>query len=137
MKKTINEEFSPLKSTNPYKIRRDKGYVQDATPQMNQRYLMQKTQEINNFYEKQRMAGEFDKLEPLFLNLFKQIVYIKEFLSSQEHQPLIKPRHIKTIRDINQKLDKINGIIGKDILADLDKLGARPEQPYDMSLAEG
>lgn len=137
MKKSINEEFSPLKSTNPYKIRRDKGYVQDATPQMNQRYLMQKTQEINNFYEKQRMAGEFDKLEPLFLNLFKQIVYIKEFLSSQEHQPLIKPRHIKTIRDINQKLDKINGIIGKDILADLDKLGARPEQPYDMSLAEG
>ena len=137
MKKSINEEFSPLKSTNPYKIRRDRGYVQDATPQMNQRYLMQKTQEINNFYEKQRMAGEFDKLEPLFLNLFKQIVYIKEFLSSQEHQPLIKPRHIKTIRDINQKLDKINGIIGKDILADLDKLGARPEQPYDMSLAEG
>ena len=58
MKKTINEEFSPLKSTNPYKIRRDKGYVQDATPQMNQRYLMQKTQEINNFYEKQRIAGE-------------------------------------------------------------------------------
>ena len=137
MKKRINEEFSPLKSTNPYKIRRDKGYVQDATPQMSQRYLMQKTQEINNFYEKQRMAGEFDKLEPHFLNLFKQIVYIKEFLSSQEHQPLIKPHHIKAIRSINSKLDKINGIIGKDILADLDKLGAKPEQPHDMSLAEG
>lgn len=137
MKKRINEEFSPLKSSNPYKIRRDKGFVQDATPQMNQRYLMQKTQEINNFYEKDRMAGEFDKLEPLFLNLFKQIVYIKEFLSSQEHQPLIKPRHIKAIRSINAKLDKINGIIGKDILIDLDKLAAKPEQPYDMSLAEG
>ena len=137
MKKRINEEFSPLKSTNPYKIRRDKGYVQNANPQMNQRYLMQKTQEINNFYEKQRMVGEFDKLEPLFLTLFKQIVYIKEFLSSQEHQPLIEPRHIKTIRDINKNLDKINGIISKDILTDLDKLGAKPEQPYDMSLAEG
>lgn len=137
MKKRINEEFSALKSTNPYKIRRDKGFVQDAGPVMNQRYLMQKTQEINNFYEKQRMAGEFDKLEPLFLNLFKQIVYIKEFLSSQQHQPLINKRHIKTIHSINAKLDKINGIIGKDILADLDKLGAVPEQPQDMSLAEG
>lgn len=137
MKKRINEEFSPLKSSNPYKIRRDKGFVQDATPQMNQRYLMQKTQEINNFYEKQRMAGEFDKLEPLFLTLFKQIGYIKEFLSSQENQPLIKKRHIKAIRNISTKLDKINAIIADDILKELDKLGAEPEQPYDMSLSEG
>jgi hypothetical protein len=137
MKKRINEEFSALRSSSPYKIRRDKGFVQDARPQMNQRYLMQKTEEINNFYERQRMAGEFDKLEPLFITLFKQITYIKEFLGTQENQPLLKKHHLKAIRNISKHLDKINKVISTDILDELDKLGAAPEQPDDMSLAEG
>ena len=98
MRKRINEEFSTLRNSSPYKIRRDKGFVQDATPQMNQRYLMNKAQEINNFYERQRMFGEFDKLEPLFVDLFKQISYIKEFLNTQEKQPMLQKRHLTSIR---------------------------------------
>ena len=47
MRKHINEEFSVLRNNSPHKIRRDKGYVQDATPQMNQRYLLNKAMLIH------------------------------------------------------------------------------------------
>lgn len=136
MRKRINEEFSTLRNSSPYKIRRDKGFVQDATPQMNQRYLMNKAQEINNFYERQRMFGEFDKLEPLFVDLFKQISYIKEFLNTQEKQPMLQKRHLTSIRKIAKKLDSINKVISSDILEELDKLGANKDEkePDDLSL---
>lgn len=132
MRKHINEEFSILRNNSPYKIRRDKGYVQDATPQMNQRYLLNKAMEVNNFYERQRMFGELDKLEPLFVDLFKQITNIREFLESQTRQPLIKKNQILIIRKIAKKLDKVNDIISTEVLDDLDKLGAtKEEEPED------
>ncbi|MBR2508089.1 MAG: hypothetical protein IKB70_14680 [Bacilli bacterium] len=132
MRKHINEEFSVLRNNSPYKIRRDKGYVQDATPQMNQRYLLNKAMEVNNFYERQRMFGELDKLEPLFVDLFKQITHIREFLESQTRQPLIKKNQISIIRKIAKKLDKVNDIISTEVLDDLDKLGAtKEEEPED------
>ena len=132
MRKHINEEFSVLRNNRPYNIRRDKGYVQDATPQMNQRYLLNKAMEINNFYERQRMFGELDKLEPLFVDLFKQITHIREFLESQTQQPLIKKNQISIIRKITKKLDKVNDIISTEVLDDLDKLGAtKEEEPED------
>lgn len=132
MRKRINEEFSVLRNNSPYKIRRDKGYVQDATPQMNQRYLLNKAMEVNNFYERQKMFGELDKLEPLFVDLFKQITYIREFLESQTHQPLINKKQISIIKKIAKKLDKVNDIISTEILDDLDKLGAtKEEEPED------
>lgn len=128
MRKRINEEFSTLRNNSPYKIRRDKGFVQDATPQMNQRYLLNKAMEVNNFYERQRMFGEFDKMEPLFVDLFKQITYIREFLESQLQQPLINKKQISVIRGLAKKLDKINDIISSDVLDELDKLGATKEE---------
>lgn len=128
MRKRINEEFSTLRNNSPYKIRRDKGFVQDATPQMNQRYLLNKAIEVNNFYERQRMFGEFDKMEPLFVDLFKQITYIREFLESQLQQPLINKKQISVIRGLAKKLDKINDIISTDVLDELDKLGATKEE---------
>lgn len=132
MRKHINEEFSVLRNNSPYKIRRDKGYVQDAAPQMNQRYLLNKAMEVNNFYERQRMFGELDKLEPLFVDLFKQITNIREFLESQTRQPLIKKNQISIIRKIAKKLDKVNDIISTEVLDDLDKLGAtKEEEPED------
>lgn len=132
MRKRINEEFSVLRNNSPYKIRRDKGYVQDATPQMNQRYLLNKAMEVNNFYERQKMFGELNKLEPLFVDLFKQITYIREFLESQTHQPLINKKQISIIKKIAKKLDKVNDIISTEILDDLDKLGAtKEEEPED------
>lgn len=136
MRKRINEEFSTLRNSSPYKIRRDKGFVQDAAPQMNQRYLMQKAAEINNFYERQIMFGELDKLEPLFVGLFKQIIHIKEFLASQEKQPLINKKQIRSIRKISKKLDAINKLISTDILDEIDNLGAEKDEkePDDMSL---
>lgn len=137
MRKRIDEEFSPLRNSSPYKVRRDKGFVQDATPQLNQRYLMQKAMEINNFYERQQMFGELDKLEPLFVDLFKQITYIKEFLVSQEKQPLINKRQRQSIRAIAKKLDQINKVISSDILDELDKLGAEKDEkePDDITLS--
>ena len=137
MRKRINEEFSTLRNNSPYKIRRDKGFVQDATPQMNQRYLLNKAMEVNNFYERQRMFGEFDKLEPAFIDLFKQITYIREFLESQLHQPLINKKQISVIRGLAKKLDKINDIISSEVLDELDKLGAideeeNPEDTFGM-----
>lgn len=137
MRKRIDEEFSPLRNSSPYKVRRDKGFVQDATPQLNQRYLMQKAMEINNFYERQQMFGELDKLEPLFVDLFKQITYIKEFLVSQEKQPLINKRQRQSIRAIAKKLDQINKVISSDILDELDKLGAEKDEkePDDVTLS--
>ncbi len=128
MRKRINEEFSPLRNNSPYKIRRDKGFVQDATPQMNQRYLLNKAMEINNFYERQKMFGELDKLEPLFVDLFKQITYIREFLESQLSQPLINKKQSSIIKNLAKKLDKINDIISTDVLDELDKLGATKEE---------
>jgi hypothetical protein len=128
MRKRINEEFSTLRNNSPYKIRRDKGFVQDATPQMNQRYLLNKAMEVNNFYERQRMFGEFDKMEPLFVDLFKQITYIREFLESQLQQPLINKKQISVIRGLAKKLDKINDIISSEVLDELDKLGATKEE---------
>ena len=107
MRKQVNEEIRPLRSCSPYKVRRDKGFVKDATPQMNQRYLLNKAMEINNFYERQKMFGELDKLEPLFVDLFKQIMNIKGFLEAQMSQPLIDKKQISTIRKIAKKLDKI------------------------------
>lgn len=137
MRKQINEEFSTLRNSSPYKVRRDKGFVQDATPQMNQRYLMQKAMEINNFYERQVMFGELDKLEPMFVNLFRQITHIKEFLNSQLNQPLINKKQIRSIRSIDKKLDQINKVISTDILDELDNLGAEKDEkePDDLSLA--
>ena len=137
MRKRIDEEFSPLRNSSPYKVRRDKGFVQDATPQLNQRYLMQKAMEINNFYERQQMFGELDKLEPLFVDLFKQITYIKEFLVSQEKQPLINKRQRQSIRAISKKLDQINKVISSDVLDELDKLGAEKDEkePDDITLS--
>lgn len=137
MRKRIDEEFSPLRNSSPYKVRRDKGFVQDATPQLNQRYLMQKAMEINNFYERQQMFGELDKLEPLFVDLFKQITYIKEFLVSQEKQPLINKRQRQSIRAISKKLDQINKVISTDVLDELDKLGAEKDEkePDDITLS--
>jgi hypothetical protein len=137
MRKRIDEEFSTLRNSSPYKVRRDKGFVQDATPQLNQRYLMQKAMEINNFYERQQMFGELDKLEPLFVDLFKQITYIKEFLVSQEKQPLINKRQRQSIRTISKKLDQINKVISTDILDELDKLGAEKDEkePDDITLS--
>jgi hypothetical protein len=128
MRKRINEEFSTLRNNSPYKIRRDKGFVQDATPQMNQRYLLNKAMEVNNFYERQRMFGEFDKMEPLFVDLFKQITYIREFLENQLQQPLINKKQISVIRGLAKKLDKINDIISSEVLDELDKLGATKEE---------
>lgn len=137
MRKRIDEEFSTLRNSSPYKVRRDKGFVQDATPQLNQRYLMQKAMEINNFYERQQMFGELDKLEPLFVDLFKQITYIKEFLVSQEKQPLINKRQRQSIRAISKKLDQINKVISSDVLNELDKLGAEKDEkePDDITLS--
>lgn len=137
MRKQINEEFSTLRNSSPYKVRRDKGFVQDATPQMNQRYLMQKAMEINNFYERQVMFGELDKLEPMFVDLFRQITHIKEFLNSQLNQPLINKKQIRSIRSIDKKLDQINKVISTDILDELDNLGAEKDEkePDDLSLA--
>lgn len=137
MRKRIDEEFSTLRNSSPYKVRRDKGFVQDATPQLNQRYLMQKAMEINNFYERQQMFGELDKLEPLFVDLFKQITYIKEFLVSQEKQPLINKRQRQSIRTLAKKLDQINKVISTDILEELDKLGAEKDEkePDDVTLS--
>lgn len=136
MRKRIDEEFSTLRNSSPYKVRRDKGFVQDATPQLNQRYLMQKAMEINNFYERQQMFGELDKLEPLFVDLFKQITYIKEFLVSQEKQPLINKRQLQSIKTLAEKLDQINKLISTDILEELDKLGAEKDEkePDDVTL---
>jgi hypothetical protein len=128
MRKRINEEFSTLRNNSPYKIRRDKGFVQDATPQMNQRYLLNKAMEINNFYERQKMFGELDKLEPLFVDLFKQITYIREFLESQLSQPLINKKQSSIIKNLAKKLDKINDIISSEALDELDKLGATREE---------
>lgn len=137
MRKRIDEEFSTLRNSSPYKVRRDKGFVQDATPQLNQRYLMQKAMEINNFYERQQMFGELDKLEPLFVDLFKQITYIKEFLISQEKQPLINKRQRQSIKTLAKKLDQINKLISTDILEELDKLGAEKDEkePDDVTLS--
>lgn len=137
MRKRIDEEFSTLRNSSPYKVRRDKGFVQDATPQLNQRYLMQKAMEINNFYERQQMFGELDKLEPLFVDLFKQITYIKEFLVSQEKQPLINKRQRQSIKTLAKKLDQINKVISTDILEELDKLGAEKDEkePDDITLS--
>lgn len=137
MRKRIDEEFSTLRNSSPYKVRRDKGFVQDATPQLNQRYLMQKAMEINNFYERQQMFGELDKLEPLFVDLFKQITYIKEFLVSQEKQPLINKRQHQSIKTLAKKLDQINKLISTDILEELDKLGAEKDEkePDDVTLS--
>lgn len=137
MRKRIDEEFSTLRNSSPYKVRRDKGFVQDATPQLNQRYLMQKAMEINNFYERQQMFGELDKLEPLFVDLFKQITYIKEFLVSQEKQPLINKRQRQSIKTLAKKLDQINKLISTDILEELDKLGAEKDEkePDDITLS--
>ena len=128
MRKRINEEFSTLRNNSPYKIRRDKGFVQDATPQMNQRYLLNKAMEVNNFYERQKMFGELDKLEPLFVDLFKQITYIREFLESQLSQPLINKKQSSIIKNLAKKLDKINDIISIDVLDELDKLGNTKEE---------
>lgn len=138
MRKRIDEEFSTLRNSSPYKVRRDKGFVQDATPQLNQRYLMQKAMEINNFYERQQMFGELDKLEPLFVDLFKQITYIKEFLVSQEKQPLINKRQHQSIKTLAKKLDQINKLISTDILEELDKLGAEKDEkePDDITLSK-
>ena len=137
MRKRIDEEFSTLRNSSPYKVRRDKGFVQDATPQLNQRYLMQKAMEINNFYERQQMFGELDKLEPLFVDLFKQITYIKEFLISQEKQPLINKRQRQSIKTLAKKLDQINKLISTDILEELDKLGSEKDEkePDDVTLS--
>lgn len=125
MRKKLNEEFSPLRNNNPYKIRRDKGFIKDASPQLNQKYLLQRQMEINNFYEGEQMMGELDKLEPLFVDLFKQITYIKEFIESQKKQPLIKKSQYNTINKIAKMLDKANKIVSVDILDELDKLGAK------------
>lgn len=137
MRKQINEEFSTLRNSSPYKVRRDKGFIQDATPQMNQRYLMQKAMEINNFYNKQIMFGELDKLEPMLVDLFRQITHVKEFLNSQLNQPLINKKQVRSIRTIGKKLDQINKLISTDILDELDKLGAEKDEkePDDLSLA--
>jgi hypothetical protein len=137
MRKRIDEEFSTLRNSSPYKVRRDKGFVQDATPQLNQRYLMQKAMEINNFYQRQQMFGELDKLEPLFVDLFKQITYIKEFLVSQEKQPLINKRQRQSIKTLAKKLDQINKVISTDILEELDKLGSEKDEkePDDITLS--
>lgn len=140
MRKPVNEEFSTLRNNSPYKIRRDKGFIQDATPQMNQRYLLNKAMEINNFYERQKMFGELDKLEPLFIDLFKQISYIKEFIESQLSQPLINKQQSLIIKKLSKKLDKINDIISTEILDDLDELGdtkeQTPEDTFGMKIVE-
>lgn len=140
MRKRIDEEFSALRNNSPYKVRRDKGFVQDATPQMNQRYLLNKAIEINNFYERQKMFGELDKLEPLFVDLFKQITYIREFLESQLSQPLINKKQSSIIKNLAKKLDKINDIISTEVLDELDTLGATkeeaPEDTFGMKIVK-
>jgi hypothetical protein len=135
--KSLKEEFSVLRSSSPYKIRRDKGFVQDAGPQLNQRYLLNKAMEINNFYERQRMFGELDKLEPLFVELFKKIMNIREFLELQLSQPLINKKQTSIIKSLAKKLDKLNDIISTDVLDELDQLGAtkdeeNPEDTFGM-----
>lgn len=140
MRKRINEEFSTLRNNSPYKVRRDKGFVQDAAPQMNQRYLLNKAMEINNFYERQKMFGELDKLEPLFVDLFKQITYIRGFLESQLSQPLINKKQSSIIKNLAKKLDKINDIISIEVLDELDSLGATkeeaPEDTFGMKIVK-
>jgi hypothetical protein len=127
MKKCINEDFNTLRKSSPYKIRRDKGFVQDASPLMHQRYMLNKQIEKDNLFELQRMFGEFDKLELLFVNLFKQVTYIREFLESQLSQPLINKKQIDSVKKLVKKLDKINDIISSDMLKELDNLGAEPK----------
>lgn len=121
--KSLKEEFSPLRSSSPYKVRRDKGFVQDATPQMTQRYLLRKAEEENTYYQKQLMFGELDKLEPLFMDLFKQIGYIRDFIESQKKQPLIEREQRDSLNKLVKLLDAINTRISTKVLKELDNLG--------------
>lgn len=121
--KSLKEEFSPLRSSSPYKVRRDKGFVQDATPQMSQRYLLRKAEEENTYYQKQLMFGELDKLEPLFMDLFKQIGYIRDFIESQKKQPLIEREQRDSLNKLVKLLDAINTKISTKVLKELDNLG--------------
>ena len=121
--KSLKEEFSPLRSSSPYKVRRDKGFVQDATPQMTQRYLLRKAEEENTYYQKQLMFGELDKLEPLFMDLFKQIGYIRDFIESQKKQPLIEREQRDSLNKLVKLLDAINTKISTKVLKELDNLG--------------
>ena len=121
--KSLKEEFSPLRSSSPYKVRRDKGFVRDATPQMTQRYLLRKAEEENTYYQKQLMFGELDKLEPLFMDLFKQIGYIRDFIESQKKQPLIEREQRDSLNKLVKLLDAINTRISTKVLKELDNLG--------------
>lgn len=131
MSKTLKEEFSALRSSGPYKIRRDKGFIQDATPQMSQRYWMQKAQEYNTFYQKEQMFGELEKLEPMLVDLFKQISYITEFINSQQNQPLINKKQLESLRKIVKILNKLNTAVSTKILNELDKLGVGGENSQE------
>lgn len=131
MSKTLKEEFSALRSSSPYKIRRDKGFIQDATPQMSQRYWMQKAQEYNTFYQKEQMFGELEKLEPMLVDLFKQISYITEFINSQQNQPLINKKQLESLRKIVKILNRLNTVVSTKILNELDKLGVGGESSQE------
>lgn len=123
-KKIVNEaDFSVLRNPSPYRVGRAPGFVRNADDALKRSYLMRRAEEENSYYQTQQLIGQLEQLGPMMQNLFAQMVDIRNFISSQKMQPLVKPKQKDTLDRITKHMDKIVKIISTDCLQEIDKLG--------------
>ena len=69
------------------------------------------------------MIGNLDRTEQQIINLFKEISDLKSTIVGYYDFPMITKNQRMAIKNIKNKLDEINMILTKDVLASLDELG--------------
>lgn len=84
---------------------------------------MRRAEEENNYYQTQQLFGQLEQLDPMFQNLFRQIVDVRNFVESQKLQPLATKEQLNALNELTAHLDSVSKILSVDCINTIDKLG--------------
>lgn len=121
-RKVVNEDWSVLRNPSPFKIGPAPGFVRDNSPEMTRQYFLRRAEEENSFNTQLKSIGQLEAIEPEFITLFQKVAELHGFVLSQKSLPLITSKQKAILDGIAEKLERVNLIITKEVLADLDKL---------------
>lgn len=114
--------FSTTRKPAPFKISRAGGYSADASDRLKASYLQQKGVETMEKAHDMVYNREIQKIEPLFRNLFDDLMAIRDFLGKEKAQPLMSEKNCRKLEDIMQACNEMNKFLINEIIPMLDDI---------------
>lgn len=124
--KEAHGDWSTLRQPSPYRIGRAPAPRFNADEQMKMSYLMQSAEQVNNFLQKNMLAGRLESIDPLVRDFFKQFAHIFHYLDEQLNDPTLPKEVKKDIINLQNHFDKIGTRIASKIIPLIDKLTTAP-----------